>query len=134
MGAMSCPRASVCYTAQGDARCQCELWGPYGTIFGTQDGGNHWRLLYRAKGGNYPTGPISCPGISVCYAVGATQRDVPADRIILSTKNGGRTWTAHGLPAAPLLSCPDTTVCYGGNYGAAVTRTADGGATWQTLP
>ena len=130
MGGIACPSATVCYTAQGDARCQCDAWGPYGTIIGTQDGGKQWHELYRAHGRDYPLGSIVCPGVSVCYVVGSTQRDTPADGIILSTKDGGRTWAKQKLAVGPSLSCPSVSVCYAGvRY-----RTTDGGATWQPLP
>jgi photosystem II stability/assembly factor-like uncharacterized protein len=134
MGGIACPSARVCYTAQGDARCQCDAWGPYGTVFGTRDGGKHWGQLYRASGRNYPTGSIACPSVSVCYAVGASQRDVPADQIILSTKDGGRTWTPQGLPAGPILACPSSTICYAATHAGAAFRTTNGGTTWQALP
>jgi photosystem II stability/assembly factor-like uncharacterized protein len=128
MGGIACPSSRVCYTAQGDPRL------PYGTVFGTRDGGKHWGRLYRAHVRDYPTGTVACPTVSVCYAVGATQRDVPADQIILSTRDEGRTWTTHKLPAGPLLACPRVTVCYAASHAGAVFRTADGGSTWQPLP
>lgn len=131
LGEIACPSALVCYTAQGDARCQCDAWGPYGTIFGTQDGGKQWVQLYRAHGQNYPEGSIACPGVNVCYAMGSSQRDVPADQLILTTKDAGRTWTPHKLGGGPLrLSCPGVSVCYAGR----AFRTTDGGISWQPLP
>lgn len=131
LGEIACPSALVCHTAQGDARCQCDAWGPYGTVFGTHDGGKHWTRLYRALDHNYPEGPIACPGVNVCYAMGSSQRDMAADQLILSTKDGGRTWATHTLGAGPLsLSCPSSSVCYAG----ATFRTDNGGASWQKLP
>ena len=133
LGGISCPSAHVCYTAQGEPRCQCDAWGPYGTIFGTQDGGNHWARLYRAHGGNYPEGAIDCPTITVCYVVGSKQRDVLSDQVILSTKDAGRGWAIHRLPVVG-LSCPSADVCYAFAYSGAVYKTTDGGTAWQPLP
>ena len=131
LGEIACPSALVCYSAQGDARCQCDAWGPYGTIFGTRDGGKHWVQLYRAHGQNYPEGSIACPGVNVCYAMGSSQRDVAADQLVLTTKDAGRTWTPHTLGGGPLrLSCPSVSVCYAGG----AFRTTDGGTMWQKLP
>lgn len=130
----SCPSARVCYTAQGDARCKCHAWGPYGTVFSTRDGGKHWKQVYRAHGRSFPIGTITCPSVSICYAVGPKQRNVPAGQILLSTNDGGRTWTMHRLPATPFLACPGAMVCYAADHAAAVFRTTDGGATWQPLP
>jgi photosystem II stability/assembly factor-like uncharacterized protein len=130
LGGLACPSADVCYTSQGEAACQCDLWGPYGTVIGTQDGGQHWRRLYLARGHDYPSDAIACPGVGVCYVVGSRHQAVAADGVILSTRDGGRTWSTHPLPVGPSLTCPDATTCYAG----VLYRTTDGGTTWKSLP
>lgn len=126
-GEIACPTARVCYTVQGDLNV------PYGTIFGTRDGGKHWGELYRAHGRDYPLGEITCPSTNVCYAVGATQPATPGNQIVFS-KDGGRTWSTHTLFVAPLFTCPGITTCYAANDAGAVSRSTDGGATWRSLP
>jgi photosystem II stability/assembly factor-like uncharacterized protein len=132
MGTIACPSARICYTAQGDPACSCDAWGPYGTIFGTHDGGKHWSRLYKAPGRDFPEGVISCPGVSVCYVVGSKQRDVLADQLVLSTKDGGRTWATHSLPVVG-LACPGIATCYAFSNAGAVFKTTNGGASWQAL-
>ena len=140
---VACPSTRVCYTADGDAQDTCDGCVPFGVIFGTQDGGVHWRRLYTGAGQDSVLGPIVCPGISVCYAVGVTGLDRAGNEFILSTRNGGQTWTKRRLPAGQesafatpkALACPSVHVCYiASRLGPAIFRTSDGGRTWQILP
>lgn len=132
---VACPSTRVCYTADGDAQDTCDGCVPFGVIFRTQDGGMHWRRLYTGVGHDSLIGPVVCPGISVCYAVGVTGLDRAGNEFILSTRNGGQTWTQRMMPAEEVLACPSVQVCYlASRLGPAIFRTADGGRTWQTLP
>jgi photosystem II stability/assembly factor-like uncharacterized protein len=132
---IACPSVRVCYTADGDPEGECGGCPAFGAIFGTQDGGTHWRLLYLRRKHDYLWGPIVCPSASVCYAMGTTRLSVLRDEFILSTKNAGQTWTKHMVPAGLALACPSIDVCYSAaRTGPTIFRTTDGGTTWQTLP
>lgn len=134
-GGLSCPSARVCFTAQGNGQCECDAAGPYGTIVRTQDGGKHWSRVYRARGRDFPTGVISCPGTRVCYALATSRRtDIREDALVLVTRDAGRTWSRQRVPALAFLSCPNTETCVGGSAPANEGyRTTNGGATWQKL-
>jgi photosystem II stability/assembly factor-like uncharacterized protein len=78
---------------------------------------------------------MSCPSITVCFAVGD-------QGTILSTINGGTTWTPQTPYSNTFLtgvSCPSTTTCFavgatldgeGGFARSIVLVTTDGGSTW----
>lgn len=87
---------------------------------------------------------ISCPSTNVCFAVGS----YGAEGSVVTTTNGGATWTYQTLPSPVSylsgISCPSTSDCFAvgaGVFGAGVVAgvvvaTTDGGRTWffQGLP
>jgi photosystem II stability/assembly factor-like uncharacterized protein len=80
---------------------------------------------------------ISCPTALVCVAVGDQTGDGFAP-IILTTADGGGTWTDAVAPATvPLLDvdCPSALVCFAsgfsaGMFGGTILASVNGGASW----
>ncbi len=76
---------------------------------------------------------VSCPSASVCVAVGLTNYDNNEHGSIMTSTNGGVTWTPQTLPTGvgglSGVSCASTTSCIavGGGH---IIATVDGGVTW----
>ncbi len=124
---LSCPTASVCFTAGG------------GVVGSTTDGGRSWAVhtviakTHTADAEIADLSDISCPTVSVCYAVIATGG---GSGLLVKTINGWRTW-AQELPIrfTPLLSsiaCPSASTCFVVSSGGppAVFATTNGGVSW----
>jgi hypothetical protein len=74
---------------------------------------------------------ITCVSVTVCYAVGTAGT-------ILSTSDGGRTWTNQSNPIRGNrlidlcgVACPSRSVCYAAGGHGTMLKTADGGRTWR---
>ncbi len=149
---LPCGRPSLTSCARDDANLHdvCFLgsrdgWsvGDRGTVWRTEDGGQAWELL--------PV-PTDCVLRSACFltdrigwvAGGST---TPFTRVgvgvILSTRDGGKTWTNLARSGRPLpqlhyvrFFSPNAGVVVGeptSEFPAGVITTADGGRTWQAL-
>ncbi len=80
---------------------------------------------------------VSCPSATTCFAVGTTSTGTPC---LLSSIDGGSTWTESALPAniadggRNAIACPTTTSCVvGGSLStgdSVLAVTTDGGSTW----
>jgi len=124
--ALSCPDRLTCYAIANT--------GPNATaILGTKDGGATWARLWQGQMG---LDHLTCPSITVCYAVGG----YPGK--ILMTKNGGRSWATVVPTFRPVdIACPDTNVCYAPlgtglitSPAPSVAVTTDGGTSWTVRP
>lgn len=108
-----------------------------GSLLASVDGGGSWHLAYPA-GATWPAVDVSFVAPSIGFGLG-----VDGDgRVVLETRDAGRTWALVGrLPADPdtnqgwglLLSFVDE------SHGWAATRegiatTVDGGRTWKVVP
>jgi photosystem II stability/assembly factor-like uncharacterized protein len=67
---------------------------------------------------------VSCPSVATCYAVGSGK--------IISTSNGGTTWTMRSGSAFAGISCPSTTTCYAIGGSGSIVSTTDNGNTWSS--
>lgn len=126
----------------------CAGAGVLGTkpaIISTTDGGHSWTVVPLALPG--PLGSLSCAPGPVCYGTiglfppGKTGRFVPVQELV-STTNGGRSWTIDALPGAIevlTLACPSSRECVGAEElkstaltvpSVAFVVSADGGRTW----
>ena len=133
IGDISCPTSTVCFAtgvANGDP-----------AIISTSNGGSIWAL------DTLPTlqyltglGQISCaPGQgSVCFAIGGDNQPTVHEFYVLSTTNGGSSWSDKTLGAGGIsIDCPTTTVCLIGVQNLEepsldVDYTHDGGSTWSS--
>ena len=88
---------------------------------------------------------ISCPSTNVCFAVGlygTAVGDYGAEGFVVTTTNGGATWTYQTLPSPvsylSAISCPSTSDCFAagaetfdtGIVASVILTTTDGGRTW----
>jgi hypothetical protein len=86
---------------------------------------------------------VACPAARRCWAVGSTfaTSSAPAGAALLSTSDGGATWTEQTAPATvgylSAIACSSTRTCTAvGQVGltgvgpGAIVTTADGGSTW----
>lgn len=118
----------------------------------TTDGGRTWThgVLPSGLTVTFET-PLSCPDAAHCYLAGrapSAAKPQTTIQIIVTSDNGGLTWTAEPAPAsAPHLgifsmSCPTDNECWvAGNYQAksssgdspVLLGTTNGGATWSRV-
>jgi photosystem II stability/assembly factor-like uncharacterized protein len=93
------------------------------TIVATTDGGAHWKVQsLSARLANINAMAISCPSAEQCFVGGSDLRPT-ARPVMLTTNDGGATWSRVQLPSVPelhlappgviinLMSCPATGHC-----------------------
>jgi hypothetical protein len=138
LNGVACPTANECIAVGGVS----EMGGTGNAeIVATHNGGSEWT---RQTPPDVPVdlSEISCPSSSTCYAIGQLGPG------IVDTTNGGQTWTSGTLPAGDTgstdstssqfngLSCLSPLVCIlvgQSTNGAAISRTTDGGRSWNTV-
>jgi photosystem II stability/assembly factor-like uncharacterized protein len=125
MNGVACPSARVCYVV-----------GAYATILVTSDAGRTWQQQHDpamdSNGLIPPLTSVACANPLTCVAVGG----FPSGAVILTTVNGGRTWTSAASPAQSALTgvaCPTTRICYITGSGGTIEQTHDGGHTWTLI-
>jgi len=121
--AISCPTARVCFAAS------------LNDFLTTSNGGKTWSSYVSSSVAVQPGSSISCPGVETCIAAGRGLGGATSGiGIVLSTSNGGRTWTSH-VPDVSLtaFSCASTSFCIGVGQGGAITVTAFDGMRWKDL-
>jgi photosystem II stability/assembly factor-like uncharacterized protein len=90
-----------------------------------------WLVTQTFATGVFRFTDISCPTVSVCYAVGQT---VQRAGVVFQTTDGGAHWAAQplspGVPTLTAVHCASATVCttVGGNV---VLSTTNGGMSWE---
>ncbi len=132
LSSVACPSATVCYAVGG-----------MGTIVATKAAASGaWGA--RTSHTTALLTSMACPSVTVCYAVGTDNPLSATMATILTTSDGGTTWTPRtftaksGGPAALLsIACPSVKTCYavGADNPLTPTKsfivaTADGGKTW----
>lgn len=131
--AVSCPTTSDC-TVVGNADS-----GPDADILATTDGGTVW-TDEEAPQGVVSLTAVVCPSSTDCFAIG---HGPGGDSVILSTANGGGSWSAQPVPAnlrMGTMACPTTDDCWAAGSDSAdqsaVLATSNGWATWssQSVP
>lgn len=103
-------------------------------VLSSHDGGHSLTTSYRGPS-LWPDG-VACANGSSCLAL--AQR-APSPPVVLSTSDGGRTWTtvsssgpsADFAPTAGSLACPSPGHCLSA-AGVGVATTSDGGRRWST--
>jgi photosystem II stability/assembly factor-like uncharacterized protein len=144
------PSGFVSIALQCRSTTSCIAIGPSGIIYST-DGGTTWSEATAPAGASFrPFGSSLSCAMTVCLVRAKNGPDA-SDGQLLSSSDGGRTWTAldaTGLPQGVVLglSCTGDGVCWAsgvttaggstsainlGNAGLAAS-TSDGGSTWQT--
>ncbi|MCU1387107.1 MAG: hypothetical protein JWL72_445 [Ilumatobacteraceae bacterium] len=97
----------------------------------TVDGGLHWTRHSLANG--VGTQHVSCPSAIECFTAGDVLSASGAVTALLSSEDGGTTWTQRPLPSGTgsvrYLTCPTATACRV-LVGTRVYRTDDAGRTW----
>jgi photosystem II stability/assembly factor-like uncharacterized protein len=100
----------------------------------SRDGGATWKAATMPSFPNFASlGAVACPTTSECVAVGSYVDGAVDVGIVVSSTNGGATWSAAALPAGTLelqtVGCPTANHCVAaGESGALVSN--DGGRTW----
>jgi len=112
---ISCPLTSTCYITHGTAPTSN---GPIydETIAATTDGAD-WQDQRLPPNNDDPTkvlgilSSIACPSLMVCYATGPGQSNASLAPVVTTT-DGGHTWTLQPGGGGDSISCPSVTVCY----------------------
>ncbi len=113
-------------------------------IVATKNGGTTWQAQHVAGGSTPQLSGVSCPTRVACMAVGTNGASLPGSDVVVTTQDGGVTWTAGTAPAGA-LTVPSVTCASTGDCTALVSEgtvvstahSADFGQTWQqggTLP
>jgi photosystem II stability/assembly factor-like uncharacterized protein len=152
---ISCPTASVCYAASSSQEILYTTnaggswdaqWGGLfgvnltsiacssvttcltidygGTVTRTTTAGAAWSRS-RPTGSLGAVFGLACTDPQNCYAA--------AEDALLSTHNGGTTWTSFNITTTDFLesiSCPAAGTCFAVGWPGAIYATADGGTTW----
>jgi photosystem II stability/assembly factor-like uncharacterized protein len=128
LGAISCPDVLHCWTVgiAGPNATATTSPAAVTVIAATSDGGATWK----AQTDPLPAPPelsgISCPTVTACMAVGSTG-GVPGAGVVLTTRNGGTTWTAASVPTGSFgltaVLCVTAAAC--------TAVTSDGTNTWS---
>ena len=129
LGAISCPSTSDCTGVVG------------ASIVSTTDGGSTW-TSETAPAPVDSLGSVACPSTSTCFAVSGNSfrtTEKSASAPIISTTNGGATWTNDPIPSQVTnlssIACQSALDCtaVGSND---IVSTTDGGSTWtsETAP
>jgi len=105
----------------------------------TSDGGALWTTVDTQKWGLGTAATVSCPSVSRCYAIGATE--VGGAVALYTSTDFGLSWSAQSLPAGLTgssdLTCPSDLSCFAATTGTwNIVATSDGGSTWagQSAP
>lgn len=137
-------------SVQCPSTTSCLAIGPSGIVFST-DGGATWKEAAVPAGASFRPFGSSLSCVATLCLVRTGTGPGAGDRQLLSSSDGGRTWTAvdaTGLPQGVVLglSCPGAGVCWatgvttGGGSASAIdlgspgfaASTSDGGSTWRT--
>jgi len=127
---IACPKGQWCIlTATGG-----------GVILVTEDGGRTWQQRGSLAREVYLQA-LTCPSVSVCYALGVTAVAHGANTgLYVTTRDRGLTWSSSAAipPRAGVveyggIACPTIAVCYVTAYGGAVLLTRDSGRHWRTV-
>jgi len=110
-----CPSTNVCYVTTNDG------------ILATTDSGTSWASQTLPPNSVGPTA-LTCPSVSTCYVIEGTDAHGPAE--VVSTNNGGSTWTVLASLPVSKISCPSTTTCFA--IGIDTEVSTDSGHTWKS--
>ena len=108
---VSCPTTTMCLAVGSIGQ------PGRGVIVRTVNGGQSWTHVPISS--NYLAVPsflagLSCPSVKLCYAAGASFKNLP---LVLVSSNGGLAWSTKTLlPTAGLVltgvTCPSQTTCF----------------------
>lgn len=136
---LACPGTTVCYAVDNYAHVQK-----------TTDGAATWTLMSTpvttpglevpGSGGPNPYSGlfgITCTGVDTCVAVGGYPSAANVDPPIVTTTDGGATWTRRTSNAGTGrflngVACVSTT-CYAVGRSGAIVTSADAGVTWSPM-
>lgn len=106
---LTCPTAEVCYLESTSAQPGVTPYNPVTTVYKTVDGGMTWSPLTLPVTGNADTS-MSCSSVTVCSLGVQTSPTTPqappakgTAQLMLTTTDGGQTWTSHVVPINPVL-------------------------------
>ncbi len=117
--------------------------GGYAAIYFTKDGGDHWTKQWELRHADAFLDGITCTDDKHCVALGDPYE---GNYLILTTDNGGRTWTRVPVPSMPPrlageaafaasgteITSHGRTIWFatGGGHHARVWKSVDRGLTW----
>ena len=120
--AVSCPTASECIVT-GIRKASATRTG---AILRTGNAGRSWSMTVLSRAP--PLTGVSCPSAKECYAVGSSPTG--GRSVLISTKNGGRTWKRKALTAGlTSITCASPVRCVALGFGL-IMSTTDGGTHW----
>jgi photosystem II stability/assembly factor-like uncharacterized protein len=107
-------------------------------IVATKNGGTTWAAEQVTGGSTPQLSGISCPTRLACMAVGTNGASVPGSGVVVTTQDGGATWSPAAAPASALtvasVTCANTSDCTALVSQGTVMWSAhstDFGQTWQ---
>ncbi len=134
---IACDSATVCEAGGQDAD---------GVILGTTGGTNNWKVQEHYSNGTLGVTGMACPSTTICEAVAQKPTGEPSTAVLMSTTNGGATWTSQIAPtnlysvgSLGAIACVSISTCEvvgdsNTTDQGAIVRTTDGGKKWVNQP
>jgi photosystem II stability/assembly factor-like uncharacterized protein len=120
--AITCPSAAVCYAA-----------GDRSSFVVTSNAGAQWHSSsgdLKRKHLLLDLSTLACAGATTCFAGAVAQYPPGSGAETVSTRDGGKTWSATPGRGIAVVACPSTSICYAGGEKGAFRVSRDAGRTW----
>ena len=126
LGALSCATERRCW-AVGIAGPNAAPSSVATVIDATTNGGRTWKAQQVAGGSTPQLSSVSCPTATECMAVGSNGASLPGSGVVITTSDGGATWSPAAAPQNALVvssvTCASPTDC--------TAIVSDGTSTWS---
>jgi photosystem II stability/assembly factor-like uncharacterized protein len=136
LGAVSCATVRRCW-AVGVAGPDPAPTGAT-VIAATIDGGRTWKAQPVAGGSTPQLSGVSCPAATSCMAVGSNGASLPGSGVVVTTSDGGATWSPATSPTIALVvssvtcaSLSDCTIIVSDGTSTWSAHSRDFGGSWQ---
>ena len=126
LGALLCATERRCW-AVGIAGPDAAPSSVATVIDATTNGGRTWKAQRVAGGSTPQLSSVSCPTTTECMAVGSNGASLPGSGVVITTSDGGATWSPAAAPQNALvvssITCASPTDC--------TAIVSDGTSTWS---
>ncbi len=138
LGAVSCANARRCWAVGVAGPNPAPVGTSAVVIVATANGGKSWKSQQVTGGTTPQLSGISCPTATECMAVGSNGASLPGSGVVVTTTDGGTTWSPTMSPQNALsvtsVACAGPTDCTVIVSDGTVTwsdHSADFGQSWQ---